>query len=117
MGSILQNKRPRACSLATGCVLFTCFGALAQKAPVGRIAGHIDGIAKDGDHYFLLGWACQQGQSKSVNVQLFATQTTNGAQKEGPVFAETAGLNRKPKEARSTDGQAGSYQLATEGPN
>ena len=46
--------------------------AAAQKAQPGRIVGHIDGISQDGDHYFLLGWACQQGQSKSITVQLFA---------------------------------------------
>jgi hypothetical protein len=112
MGSILQNKRPRACILATGCVLLTCFGALAQKAPVGRIAGHIDGIAKDGDHYFLLGWACQQGQSKSINVQLFATQTTNGTQKEGPIFAETANLFSEPGVAEvCRDSEGGKHRF------
>ena len=67
-----------------------------QKAPVGRIVCHIDGIARDGDHYFLLGWACQQGQSKSINVQLFAVQTTNGAPHDGPIFAETADLFSEP---------------------
>lgn len=74
------------------CVLLTYVGALAQKTPVGRIVGHIDGTSRDGDHHFLLGWACQQGQSKSINVQLFAPQTTDGITKEGPLFAETANL-------------------------
>lgn len=89
---LLQNKPRKACILGLNWVLLTCFAALAQKAAVGRIVGHIDGISHDGDHYFLLGWACQQGQSKSINVQLFATQTTNGVSKEGPIFAETANL-------------------------
>jgi hypothetical protein len=66
--------------------------AVAQNAKPGRIVGHIDGISQDGDHYFLLGWACQQGQSESINVQLFATKKTNGVSKEGPIFAETANL-------------------------
>jgi hypothetical protein len=92
MGLVLQSKQRKACILALSWALLTCFEALAQKATVGRIVGHIDGISQDGDHYFLLGWACQQGQSKSINVQLFATQKTNGVSKEGPVFAETANL-------------------------
>jgi hypothetical protein len=92
MGLVLRNKQRKACILGLSWVLLTCFEALAQKATVGRIVGHIDGISQDGDHYFLLGWACQQGQSKSINVQLFATQKTNGVSKESPVFAETANL-------------------------
>jgi hypothetical protein len=88
MGLVLQNKQRKVCILGLSWVLLTCFEALAQKA----IVGHIDGISRDGDHYFLLGWACQQGQSKSINVQLFATQKTNGGSKESPVFAETANL-------------------------
>jgi hypothetical protein len=88
----LRNKRRKACILGLSWVWLTCFGALAQKATVGRIVGHIDGISQDGDHYFLLGWACQQGQSQSINVQFFGTQKTNGVSKEGPVFAETANL-------------------------
>jgi hypothetical protein len=92
MGLILQNKRRKACILGLIWVLLTSFEALAQKATVGRIVGHIDGIGQDGDHYFLLGWACQQGQSKSISVQLFGTKTTNGVSKEGPLWAEAANL-------------------------
>ena len=92
MELVSQNKRRKACILGLSWVLLTCFEALAQKAAVGRIVGHIDGISQDGDHYFLLGWTCQQGQSKSINVPLFGTQTTNGVSKEGPLFAETANL-------------------------
>ena len=92
MKLVSQNKRRKACILGLSWVLLTCFEALAQKATVGRIVGHIDGISQDGDHYFLLGWACQQGQSKSIDVQLFGTQTMNGVSKEGPLFAETANL-------------------------
>jgi hypothetical protein len=77
-------------------VLLACFGVLAQTATLGRIVGHIDGISQDGDHYFLLGWACQQGQSKSIDVQLFAPKTTNGVTKEGPLFAEAANLFSEP---------------------
>lgn len=93
---ILQKKVQRVCLLAACCVWLTCCGALAQKVPVGSIVGHIDGISRDGDHYFLLGWACQQGQSKSINVQLFGSKTANGVATDGPLFAETADLFSEP---------------------
>jgi len=70
--------------------------AAAQNARPGRIVGHIDGISQDGDHYFLLGWACQQGQTQSIVVQLFVEQTTNGVSKEGPLLAEAANLFSEP---------------------
>src|SRR5580692_5857702 len=70
--------------------------AAAQNAQPGRIVGHIDGISQDADHYFLLGWACQQGQSKSIDVQLFAEKAANGLSKQGPLFAETANLFSEP---------------------
>ncbi len=62
--------------------------AAAQNAQPGRIVGHIDGISRDVDHYFLLGWACQQGQSKSIAVQLFAEKVANGLSRQGPLFSE-----------------------------
>jgi len=55
MGLVLQNERRKACILGLSWVLLACIEALAQKATVGRIVGHIDGISQDGDHYFLLG--------------------------------------------------------------
>jgi hypothetical protein len=76
--------------------LLANYEAAAQSARPGRIVGHIDGISQDGDHYFLLGWACQQEQSKSIDVQLFAEQATPGAPKQGPLFAEAANLFSEP---------------------
>ena len=75
--------------------------AAAQNAQPGRIVGHIDGISQDADHYFLLGWACQQGQSKSIAVQLFAEKAANGLSKQGPLFAETANLFSEPGVAQA----------------
>jgi hypothetical protein len=75
--------------------------AAAQGAKPGRIVGHIDGITQDGDHYFLLGWACQQGETKSIDVQLFADKAVNGVSKQGPLFAETANLFSEPGVAQA----------------
>jgi hypothetical protein len=81
--------------------------AAAQNGQPGRIIGHIDGISQDGDHYFLLGWACQQGQTKSIDVQLFVEKTVNGLSKPTPIFAEAANLFSEPGVAqvcRDTEG-------------
>jgi hypothetical protein len=48
-----------------------CSTAAAPGAGVGRIVGNIDGISQDGDHFFISGWACQQGQRKSIAVHVF----------------------------------------------
>jgi len=86
--------------------------AAAQKAQPGRIVGHIDGISQDGDHYFLLGWACQQGQSKSITVQLFADKVANGVSKQGPLFAEAANLFSEPGVAQACrDSEGGKHRF------
>jgi hypothetical protein len=65
-------------------------------AHVGRIVGNLDGISQDGDHYLLSGWACQQGQTKSIAVQLFVEQPASNAGKLAPFLAETANLYSEP---------------------
>jgi hypothetical protein len=52
-----------------------CSAAAAPPPPVGRIVGHIDGLGQDGDQAFIIGWACQRGQEKSILVQVFADQS------------------------------------------
>lgn len=46
--------------------------AQTSSRTVGRIVGNIDGISQDGDQVFISGWACQQGQKKSILVHVFA---------------------------------------------
>jgi hypothetical protein len=87
--------------------------AAAQNAQPGRIVGHIDGISKDGDHYLLLGWACQQRQSKSIDVQLFAEMAVNGVWKQGPLFAETANLFSEPGVAQVCRDSGGAVNTAS----
>jgi hypothetical protein len=80
-----------------GCWPFTVSAVSAREtappAMVGRIVGHLDGISQDGDHYLLSGWACQQGQMKSITVQLFLEQSASSTSKLAPVLAETANLD------------------------
>src|SRR6516162_76138 len=75
-------------------------GVSAQEATrptvVGRIIGHLDGVSRDGDHYLLSGWACQQGQVKSINVQLFLAQSASNPSQLAPVLTETANLDNEP---------------------
>jgi hypothetical protein len=51
--------------------ILACCEMAAQKSQVGRIVGKLDGISQDGDHYYISGWACQQGQEKSISVHVF----------------------------------------------
>jgi hypothetical protein len=100
----IDLKRSRLlATFATGvfCHSLASTVALGRSPGVGRITGHIDGISQDADHYFLLGWACQQGQSKSIVVQRFAENVANGQPKQGPLFAETANLFSEPGVAQA----------------
>jgi len=82
------------------CLLLAVAGVSAQEATrptvVGRIIGHLDGVSRDGDHYLLSGWACQQGQVKSINVQLFLAQSASNPSQLAPVLTETANLDNEP---------------------
>src|SRR5258708_38457358 len=72
----LQLARSIA-ALATSLV---CLSVASSKIPakrpgtqatVGHVIGNIDGIGYDGDQAYVSGWACQQGQKKSVAVGIF----------------------------------------------
>jgi hypothetical protein len=70
-------------------------GEAAQPTVVGRIVGHLDGLSRDGDHYLLSGWACQQGQVKSIAAQLFLAQPASNPTQLAPVLSETANLDNE----------------------
>jgi hypothetical protein len=68
-------KRPRLFApFAAGvfCLSLASTGALGQNPVVGRIIGHIDGIAADASGSHIRGWACQQGRSESIAVHIYA---------------------------------------------
>jgi hypothetical protein len=71
MYSVSQRLKRSTGTVATASLfwLALCCAAPAQQA--GRIIGHIDGISRDGDHFFISGWACQQGRSDSIMVHAF----------------------------------------------
>ena len=83
-----------------------------SKPSVGRVIGNIDGISQDGDHYLLSGWACQQGQTKSIGAQLFVAQPASNAGKLAPILAETANLYSEPEVNQACqDRQGGKHRF------
>jgi hypothetical protein len=54
------------------CAAFASVTVAAQHSPPGRVIGHIDGISRDGEQFFIAGWACQQGRSESIQLHIFA---------------------------------------------
>jgi hypothetical protein len=68
----------------------------AGGAPAhGHIVGNIDGISQDGDHYFISGWACQQGQTKSLAVHVYAEDPKDRA-KRTLIIVQYANLFNEP---------------------
>jgi hypothetical protein len=45
---------------------------------VGRIVGHIDGVAVDARGAHVKGWACQQGRPESITVHIYANAGASG---------------------------------------
>jgi hypothetical protein len=84
---------PLALALIAGLSLAssTSFDASAQSPRPGRITGKIDGVSEDGDHFFVSGWACQQGQTQSIAVHVYA-EDPKAASKPKFVLAERAEL-------------------------
>jgi hypothetical protein len=72
------------------------FEATAQNSRAGvagNIVGNIDGVSYDGEQAFLSGWACQQGQKKSISVKVYADHLTSGSSDETLVEDGAANLD------------------------
>ena len=46
--------------------------AHAQTSHPGAVTGVIDRVQFEGDQYYVLGWACQEGQQGSIGVHVYA---------------------------------------------
>jgi len=68
----------------------------AAQAGVGHIIGNIDGISYDGEQTYISGWACQQGQSASITVQVFTDGSTGDPDKRILVVPAWANLENEP---------------------
>jgi hypothetical protein len=73
-----------------------------QKPSAGRIVGNIDGISQDGEQFFIAGWACRQGQKKSIAVRIFADPTRSAF-----LTAGMANLYSEPAIAQACQDRAG----------
>ena len=92
--------------------------ASAQNSRAGAVMGVIDGVAFEGDQYYVHGWACQEGNRGSIDVTISANRAMGGSSSETYVMSGTANLNNEPavdRECRDADG--GKHRFRTALPN
>jgi hypothetical protein len=81
--------------------------APAQSPRVGAVIGNIDGLSQDGDQMFIFGWACQQGQTKSVALHILADHSAYDTPKGTLVGTGMANLDSEPAVAQACQDPAG----------
>jgi hypothetical protein len=87
--------------LCVAAALAACLSASAASAePVGRIVGHLDGVSRDGDHFFISGWACQQGQHRSIAVHVYGEDPKDPS-KRALLIVQFANLHNEPAVAQA----------------
>src|SRR6202035_96407 len=98
--------------------LLACHEAEAQNAHAGPVTGVIDGVAFEGDQYFVHGWACQEGNRGSISINIYATHPA-GAKPPGTyVMADTANLANEPAvDHECHDADGGKHRFHTALPN
>ena len=67
----------------------------------GPVIGNIDGVARDGEQTFISGWACQQGQKKSIVVAVFVDRSAYDTPKGSFVLNGFANLDSEPAVAQA----------------
>jgi hypothetical protein len=94
-----------------------CPEAKAQSARVGQVVGNLDGIAQDGDQVFISGWACQQGQKKSIVVAIFVDHSAYDTQKGTFIMNGIANLDSEPAVGQACqDREGGKHRFVIELP-
>ena len=85
-------------SLAVGGIdLAVCSPATqAQSSHAGPVTGVIDGVAFEGDQYYVHGWACQEGQRGSIAVHIYAGHSAYDKPPGTFVTGDTANLSNEP---------------------
>jgi hypothetical protein len=68
--------------------------ALAQPAAA-HIVGHIDRVVVDDGGAHIKGWACQEGQSESITVHIYADSGANNAVRQTLILAGKADLEEE----------------------
>ena len=90
--------------------------ASAQNAHAGPVTGVIDGVAFEGDQYYVHGWACQEGQSRLDQRQHLRESSRRARTPPGTyVMAGTADLDNEPavdRECHDADGGKHRFRIA-----
>jgi hypothetical protein len=104
-------------SLAAGLTLaaLACLSAAGQNSRAGAVTGVIDGVAFEGNQYFVHGWACQEGNRGSISVNLYASHPAGGTPPGTYVMAGAANLDNEPavdRECRDANGGKHRFRIA-----
>jgi hypothetical protein len=93
-------------------------GVIAAPAgPVpGPIVGRIDGISHDGEQSFLSGWACQQGQKRSISLHVFADHLADDTPAEAFVGVGIANLDSEAAVGQACQDHEGKHRFVIELP-
>src|SRR5580700_1418532 len=81
--------------------------AAGQNSHAGPVTGVIDGVAFEGDRYYVHGWACQEGNRGSIDVHIYANHAAGDKPPGTFVTAGTANLDNEPavdRECRDANG-------------
>src|ERR1700737_4884768 len=95
--------------------LLACHEAEAQNAHAGPVTGVIDGVAFEGDQYYVHGWACQEGNRGSIDVTISANRAMGGTSPETYVMSGTANLDNESavdRECRDANGGKHRFRIA-----
>ena len=92
----LNRSRLLATAASVFCLVLAPTAALCQSPGVGRIVGHIDGIAVDTGGPHVKGWACQQSRPESIAVHIYANGDGHEAAKSIFALAGKADLGEEP---------------------
>src|ERR1700719_2127736 len=69
--------------------------AAGQGSHPGPVMGVIDGVAFEGDQYYVHGWACQEGNRGSIDVTISANRAMGGTSPETHVMSGPANLSNE----------------------
>jgi hypothetical protein len=97
------------------CTKWPSRSVAGQNPRAGPVTGVIDGVAFEGDQYFVHGWACQQGNRGSIDVHIYANHAAGDKPAGTFVTAGTADLPNEPavdRECHDADGGKHRFRVA-----
>lgn len=95
--------------------VLAALAAGARAGPPGAVTGVIDGVAFEGDQYYVHGWACQMGQRGSIDVHVYAGNFAGGQPPGVFVIGGPANLANEPAvdhECHDADGGKHRFRFA-----